>query len=314
MMERNDQRGFIPALIGDGLPLLALSAVALILAGLFALFLAITGHFLPHDVAFLGMSPEALCAVNECRIVHFMIHDRISFGGVLIAIGLLYLWLVEFPLKQRERWAWNIMALSALLGFASFLSYLGYGYLDTWHGVATLGLLPCFVLCLGLSYRKLKDQNDASSGIERLGLGRGLLLFASFGMVAGGTTIMIVGMTTVFVPQDLEFMGIAKSELAAINPRLIPLIAHDRAGFGGGVCVFGLVMGACVWKGKPSPSLWQAVALAGTSAFATAIFVHPAVGYNDFFHLLPAVAGAVIFAAGLVFSYRLYNPKTSFIE
>ena len=33
-------------------------------------------------------------------------------------------------------------------GFVSFLAYLGYGYLDTWHGLATLVLLPCFVLGL----------------------------------------------------------------------------------------------------------------------------------------------------------------------
>ena len=29
--------------------------------------------------------------------------------------------------------------------FAGFMSYLGYGYLDTWHGIGTLLLLPVFV-------------------------------------------------------------------------------------------------------------------------------------------------------------------------
>jgi len=33
---------------------------------------------------------EKLCGVNQCRIVHFMFHDRVSFGGSLIAIGFLY--------------------------------------------------------------------------------------------------------------------------------------------------------------------------------------------------------------------------------
>jgi hypothetical protein len=40
--------------------------------------------------------------MQGCRILHFMIHDRISFGGVLVAIGVLYLWLALFPLRRRE--------------------------------------------------------------------------------------------------------------------------------------------------------------------------------------------------------------------
>ena len=76
---------FLAALIGDGRPLLALVGLGLILAGAFALFLSVTGSFLPQDVAFLGMDPRALCGVNQCRVVHFMFHDRVSFGGTLNA-------------------------------------------------------------------------------------------------------------------------------------------------------------------------------------------------------------------------------------
>lgn len=46
----------------------------------------------------------------------------------------------------------------------------------------------------------------------------------------------LVGMSCVFVPQDLSYMGLGVEELHALNPRLAPLIAHDRAGFGGAVC------------------------------------------------------------------------------
>src|SRR5262249_24880040 len=121
-------------LVVDGRPLLAVCGFVLLLAGVFALFVAVRGEFLPHDVAFLGITPRVLCAVHECRIVHFMIHDRVAFGGALGALGAVYLWLVASPLGRGEKWAWELLAASGVVGFASFLAYLGYGYLDTWHG------------------------------------------------------------------------------------------------------------------------------------------------------------------------------------
>jgi hypothetical protein len=83
------QTGLLPTLIGDGRPLLGLLAIGLIVSGLFALFLSATVTFLPQDIAFLGMDPKTLCALNECRIVHFIFHDRVSFGGTLMAVGIL---------------------------------------------------------------------------------------------------------------------------------------------------------------------------------------------------------------------------------
>src|SRR5205085_7366712 len=100
------KRDYIAALIGDGRPLLMLVGLILVLCGGFALFLSATGHFLPHDIQFLGMTAEALCAVKQCRVVHFMFHDRAAFGGSLIAIGSLYIWMAEFPLRNGEGWAW----------------------------------------------------------------------------------------------------------------------------------------------------------------------------------------------------------------
>ncbi|MGZ7039359.1 MAG: hypothetical protein ACXVJO_14385, partial [Thermoanaerobaculia bacterium] len=92
--------GLLAALIGDGRALFKLFALALAGSGVFVLFQAATGHFLPQDTAFLGLDAEQLCAYFDCRVVHFMIHDRVSFGGVLLATAVMYLWLAEFPLKQ----------------------------------------------------------------------------------------------------------------------------------------------------------------------------------------------------------------------
>jgi len=310
---QDDNRSLFQALLKDGRPLITLTALLLILFGLFAFFLSATKHFLPHDVVYLGMTSEELCTINECRIVHFMIHDRVSFGGALVGIGILYLWLVEFPLRQGLAWSWWLLVTSGLLGFASFLLYLGYGYLDTWHGVGTLALLPFFVLGLFKTHSSI----ESPGGISLLahpsepvrwdslyGVGRLLLLTTASCLAVGGLIIAGVGTTTVFVPQDLQFMGLSADELRAINSRLVPLIAHDRAGFGGGVCCCGVTMFFCIWCGSASHSLWQALLLTGIAGFGTAIGVHPAVGYMSFTHLAPAFIGAAMFTTGMVMTFR----------
>ncbi len=193
------------------------------------------------------------------------------------------------------------------------MAYLGYGYLDTWHGSGTLVLLPCFALGVALAGKGMVSGASLGAAFRpsrplilrtASGLGRTLLLATAAGLILAGATIMALGMTTVFVPQDLEYMGVTADDLRAVNPRLVPLIAHDRAGFGGGVCCFGLTLFLCVWCGAPSRALWQAIALAGGAAFATAIGVHPAVGYTSLTHLGPALIGATMFTAGITLSYR----------
>jgi hypothetical protein len=295
--------------------MLTLSGIVLLASGVFAIVQASTGHFLPHDVLFLGMTAEELCRLQGCRIVHFMIHDRISFGGVLIAIGVLYIWLTSVLQSRRESWAWWALAASGAAGFLSFLSYLGHGYLDTWHGAATLLLLPLFAGGLFRS-RALRCealdplQLDLHSGN---GLGRALLLLTSVGISVAGLTIMIFGMTRVFVPQDLEYIGMTREAIDAINPNLIPLIAHDRAGFGGALVSFGVAMFACVRYGRMSPALWHVLAGAGIAGFTTAVGVHPVIGYVNPVHLAPAIFACGVFAVGLALLRGVPGPRHPYI-
>lgn len=315
-------RSFIRVLIGDGTPLLLLTLLALAASGGFAIFLSITGAFLPHDVAFLGMQPADLCLINECRIVHFMIHDRFSFGGVLIAIAVLYAWLALFPLRDGEAWAWRLLMLSGVFGFGSFLAYIGYGYLDTWHGIATLFLLPVFIVGLWMTQRRISnwpywsdmvraawrpEKWRSSDGVARL-----FLLLTSLGMVSAGAVILIVGMTCVFVPEDIAYIGLSVDELRGINPQLIPLIAHDRAGFGGGLLTTGLLVLGIVWRAPPSRHVWEALLIAGLCGFGCAIGVHYPIGYVDPFHLAPAWAGLLLFASGMMLAKRRFlEPQSS---
>jgi hypothetical protein len=299
----SDDRTLVQAVLADGRPALYALTLGLFAAGGSALFLAGTGHFLPHDERYLGMTAEQLCGYQGCRVVHFMVHDRASFGGVVVAVSFLYLWLIEFPLRARQAWAWWTLLVSGALGFVSFLSYIGFGYLDAWHAAATLALLPCYVIGIVRSRGNLQPTT-AANDVHVSRLGRALLLFTALGVTSAGLTILTVGMTAVFVPSDLVYMGVGVGDLRTLNPRLVPLIAHDRAGFGGALLASGVALTMCVWYGRPTRALWQALLLAGIAGFTPAIGVHFAIGYTDALHLAPAVMGAVLYTVGLLLTFR----------
>lgn len=310
-----EDTGLLRILAGDGRPVLALGAVGLVLAGGFGFFLAATGEFLPHDLAWLGVTSSELRGLGAGQVADFMTHDRAAFGGTLVAIGVLYLWLVAVPLAAGDVWAWRLLAASAVLGFASFLAWLGFGYLDSWHAAATLVLLPLFVGGLAMTRRLVRgiEPGPEQRAVwprwrSRVGVGRGLLLLTGFGMVVAGTTILTIGTFVVFVPQDLAFIGLDRAGLHALNPRLVPLIAHDRSGFGGGLATVGLVVLGVVRYGRPSRSLWEALLAAGSVGFGGAIAVHGLVGYVDLTHVGPAILGAAVFAAGIVLTRPARSP------
>lgn len=307
-----DRRTLFDALLSDGRFLLIFTSLILILSGLFVIVQSFSGHFLPHDVAYLGLDAQQLSVFNKGTITGFMFHDRISFGGSIIAVGLLYMWLAEFPLKNKEAWAWYLFLFSGIMGFGSFLTYLGYGYFDSWHGMATLLLMPFYIAGLVRSYSVIRHNNSfkyifrASEKINltsSYGVGKVLLLFASVGFFLAGITIMTVGMTTVFVPQDLAYMDITVCGLEKINSNLKPLIAHDRAAFGGGLATIGLLFFFIIRTAKPVINLWQILFISMLVGFASAIGVHYMIGYKDMTHLLPAFAGAVISLVGLSLTY-----------
>ena len=202
--------------------------------------------------------------------------------------------------------------LSGCVGFLSFLAYVGYGYLDTWHGIATLLLVPLFVvglwrsrgLVIGpLDVRSVLRPGDWLVRRDRVGLGRAVLLLGAVATLAGGAAILRIGVGDTFVPEDLDFIGLSADEIRAIDPRLVPLLAHDRAGFGGGLVTLGLTAAMCLWCGGVSRNLHTSVALSGMVSLGLAIGVHVPVGYTDWWHLTPPLIAATLLVVGLVLAW-----------
>ncbi len=304
-----DERGLLEAVLGDGRFLIALTGIALALSGGFAILQSVSGQLLPQDSHAVGMDSLALMRAGTRHLLGFMFHDRVAYGGTLLAIGIGYLWLAAFPMQVRSAWSWWALLCSGTIGFLAFLTYLGQGYLDTWHGVATLFLLPVFAAGLwrsrptDLSLRSTWiEQRKENSSLARWG--RILLGACGVGLILAGATIAIFGMTRVFVPSDLRFIGLDIPKLRHISPMLIPVISHDRAGFGGGLCSIGCLLLFMATCAELTRSLVEVVAVMGCAGFGTAIGVHFVVGYLDFLHLMPAFVGLTIFlfADGLLWA------------
>ena len=296
----------------DGPALIALTGFGLIGGGLIAFALGATGYFLPHDLAYLGTDAADLWAVADSRLALFLIHDRVSFGGAVLGIGVLYCYLAAVPLRRGEGWAWWAVAVSAAVGYGGFALYLGGGYFDSWRWAASLALLPPVVL--GLAFSKPRGEplptlrivfltNWPSPRGGAVAVGRLLLAMTACCLVIGGAIIAGCGMTTVFVPQDLDYLAVTPAEICAWNPRAVPLIAHDRAGFGSAVASCGTALLPCALHGRITAAWWWALAVTGGAGFGAGILVHLPIGYLSLTHLAPAVFGAGLFLAGLGLTY-----------
>jgi dihydroorotate dehydrogenase len=288
----------IPAWIWAGALGMALSITAIVVG-----IVAMTRIVLPYDEAFVGLTRAQLAAINP-RLLPFMAHDRVTVAGTMLSTGILYVGLAWGGIRHGQHWAQKAFVISALSGFATFFLFIGYGYFDPLHAVLTLSLLPLFVL--SLIARKVPPTFAAPPNLindRRWHLAQwGQLLFVTigFGLIVAGIAISSVGVTSVFVPEDLHFMQTTAEVLAAANPRLVPLVAHDRAGFGGNLVSVGLaVILLALWGFRQGQRwVWWTLLLSGLAGFAGAIGVHLSVGYLDLWHLFPALLALVMFVAG----------------
>ncbi len=286
-----------------------LMGLGMLIGSVMALAIAYTRVVLPYDESFVGMTRVQLDSINP-HLLDFMTHDRVTLAGVMITLGVLYCGLSYYGIRKGLYWAMVTVLSSASVGFLSFFSFLGFGYLDPMHAFVTVVLLQFLLMAFHCNLGMEEVPKDPSLFNDRawkMSLwGQLLILIQAALFFMAGTVISIVGVTRVFVPEDLAFMHISAKEIAAANPRLIPLIAHDRATMGGMLLCAGLayLMPALWGFRRNSRWLWWTMAIASVPGFLATSIVHMTVGYHDMKHLTPVLVGASLIACGLALCYR----------
>jgi dihydroorotate dehydrogenase len=297
-----------------------LMGLGMLFGSLLALGIAMTRVVLPYDEQFAGLTRAELHAVNH-RLLPFLTHDRVSLAGTMVAIGVLYSGLAWFGMRQGLHWARGAVLSSAFAGSATFFLFLGFGYFDPFHAFVTAVLFQFLLLALhcrtpephGLSAPELRNDRP-----WRLGQwGQLGLILQGCAFVGAGLTISFIGITQVFVPEDLEFMGTTADHLRAASPHLVPLVAHDRASLGGMLLAAGIAfLLTALWGFRRGARwLWWTMLIAGLPGYGAAIAVHFAVGYRNPWHLTPAFAGLGLFALSMALAHpHLCRKDTALAE
>jgi hypothetical protein len=275
-----------------------LMGLSLTVGGVLALVIGWTRVLLPYDEDFLNLQRDEICSLNE-RLLPFMSHDRVTLAGTMLALGPLYLALAWFGDRRGQHWARVAVIASALIGFLSFFSFLGFGYFDPFHAFVSAVLFQLMALglhsSLGRPTAEVPDLRNTNAWRRAL-WGQLMMFILGCAILLGGITICTFGMTTVFVQQDLEFLQASRETITGLSPKLVPLVAHDRATFGGMLMATGVTVAlSALWGWRKGRRwLWWTLLLSGSTAFLTTIVIHWWVGYTSLIHLLPAYGGLAV--------------------
>ena len=284
-----------------------LLAIGMFGGGVLAMGVATTRVMLPYDEAFVGVTIDELRGANE-NLLPFLTHDRVTLAGTMLADGILYLALSLWGIRAGFHWARVTLLTSALVGFFGFFLFLGFGYFDPFHAFVTAVMFQFTLLGMHASFESrpcltVPDlHNDRAWRMNQWGQ----LIYILHGgaIIVGGCVISFFGVTSVFVQEDLDFMQTTAETLRSINPKLVPMIAHDRATFGAMLISCGIVvLLSSLWGFRRGAAwLWWALLLAGSAAYVSTIGVHLQVGYTSLRHLLPAYGGLAALVLGSALS------------
>ncbi|MEH7110242.1 dihydroorotate dehydrogenase [Bacillus sp. JJ1764] len=281
--------------------------LAITIAGFIALFFSMTAVILPYDEVFLGIIRSEINRFNPA-ILYFMAHDRMTLSGTMISGGIIYMQLAWHGVRKRLIWARKAINYAGIIGFLGIFLFIGYGYFDWLHALFWVILLPLFFL--GYSKSKGTEGAPISSNLFNHRywkwslIGQLSFVLLGFALTFGGLVISVIGASSVFVPTDLSFLCLTQEMLNEFNDRLIPVIAHDRAGFGSALlCVGLLVLMLALWGIREGDGwVWWTFFIGAIPAFLSVLLTHFTIGYIDFVHLLPAYIAVILYINGVLWT------------
>jgi hypothetical protein len=281
-----------------------LNGIGLICGGLGAAVITLGPVLLWYDQSFLGANVAGLARLSP-HLIGFIRHDRMTLAGSMVATGAMY---GGFALGMRAGWDWARLGLfaSGLVGFPTLAYFLAWGFFEPLHTLLTAILLPMWYVAIRrpVPPRFRVAPSGPESARRRALVGQLLMVALGSGLVVGGAVVSFVGLTGVFVPSDLVFLGTSAHHLDVANPRLLAFIAHDRAGFGGVLMAAGVAIAWLAARGwrRGARSTWWSLAVAGAFGWLPTIAIHVTVGYLDLVHLLPVYVGIGLTAVALALS------------
>jgi dihydroorotate dehydrogenase len=110
-------------------------------------------------------------------------------------------------------------------------------------------------------------------------------LLLGVAMFLGGLMAMVIASTRVVLPYDESLSGLTRAQMASLNPRLLPFMAHDRVSLAGAMLSLGILYAALAWSGIRRGEHWAHVTViaSATIGFLT-FFFFLGFGYFDPFH------------------------------
>ncbi|MCC3358223.1 dihydroorotate dehydrogenase [Bacillus sp. REN16] len=289
-----------------------LFGLAIFIGGAIAVLFSLTTIILPYDEQFLGMQRDKILLFNE-RVLYFMAHDRMTLAGTMISGGIVYMALARFGVRKQLLWAKQAIDFAAILGFLGIFLFIGYGYFDWLHLVFWLILLPIYLT----GFIKTRQLNGTPTSLNTRNhrvwkqslIGQLAFIILGFSFVLGGIVISFIGITNVFVSTDILYLCMPPEMIDSFNNKLISVIAHDRAGFGSALLSVGLlVLTISLWGFQQGNRwVWWTLLVGGLPAFFAGIWIHFAIGYTTFIHLLPAYFALCLFFVGLIMTYRFFH-------
>lgn len=284
----------------------ALVAIGLIISSTAVIVVGLTTVLLPYDEAFLGVGMRELPNINA-NLLKFMAHDRVTLGGTSLSGAVLFLGLALYGVRLRQKWAYATEVAGLTAGFLAFFLYLGFKYFDPLHALVCILVFPFFIWGVVQRAIPVPEQNSNLRNDpiwRRSQVGQLMFVLIGFGLLLAGVTIAGVGCSEIFVKEDLLFMETTRSVLAC-HDHLLPLIAHDRASFGGSLWAVGTVELLTSLYGfrQGNRWVWWTLFLGGLPGFLAVLGIHFAIGYTHFIHLLPAYIAVAMYLVGLVCTY-----------